>query len=60
MDEPQGGIRTGGWVAAPAVGKIVDRVAPFLCVKRRLPAPSLPVTPTYVASARVAQPTGGL
>ena len=60
MDEPQGGIRTGGWVAAPAVGKIVDRVAPFLGVKRRLPAPSLPATPTYVASARVAQPAGGL
>lgn len=60
MDEPQGGIRTGGWVAAPAVGKIVDRVAPFLGVRRRPPEPTLPSAPTYVAAARVAPPTGGL
>lgn len=59
MDEPQGGVRTGGWVAAPAVGKIVDRVAPFLGVRRRPPEPTLPTTPTYVATARMAQPTRG-
>ena len=58
MDEPQGGVRTGGWVAAPAVGRIVDRIAPFLGVKRRPPAPTLPATPTYVATARLVQPTG--
>lgn len=59
MDEPQGGIRTGGWVAAPAVGKIVDRVAPFLGVKRRPPEPTLPTAPTYVATARVTTQAGG-
>jgi cell division protein FtsI (penicillin-binding protein 3) len=59
MDEPQGGVRTGGWVAAPAVGKIVDRVAPFLGVKRRPTEPTLPTGPTYVATARVAPPAGG-
>ncbi len=59
MDEPQGGVRTGGWVAAPAVGKIVDRVAPFLGVRRRPTQSTLPTTPTYVATARVAPPAGG-
>lgn len=58
MDEPQGGVRTGGWVAAPAVGRIVDRIAPFLGVKRRPPEPTLPTTPTYVATARLVQPGG--
>lgn len=41
MDEPQGAIRTGGVVSAPAVGRIVERVAPFLGVPRR--APMLPM-----------------
>jgi cell division protein FtsI (penicillin-binding protein 3) len=39
VDEPKGnkesfGFSTGGWVAAPAVGHIVERIAPFLGVRR--------------------------
>jgi cell division protein FtsI (penicillin-binding protein 3) len=39
MDEPHGnkksfGFATGGWTAAPAVGRIIARVAPLLGVKR--------------------------
>jgi cell division protein FtsI (penicillin-binding protein 3) len=44
MDEPQGtsetfGFSTGGWVAAPAAGRVIDRIAPFLGVPRRPDAP---------------------
>lgn len=35
VDEPGGYPRTGGFVAAPAVGRIADRIAPFLGVERR-------------------------
>ncbi|HYC96697.1 penicillin-binding protein 2 [Brevundimonas sp.] len=35
IDEPGGYPRTGGFVAAPAVGRIADRIAPFLGVQRR-------------------------
>lgn len=35
VDEPQSYPRTGGFVAAPAVGRIADRIAPFLGVDRR-------------------------
>ncbi len=40
MDEPKGtpetfGFATGGWTAAPAAGRVIDRVAPFLGVARR-------------------------
>ena len=34
MDEPQTYPRTGGFVAAPAVGRIADRIAPFLGIPR--------------------------
>ncbi len=39
LDEPQGnaktyGYSTGGWVAAPAAGRVIDRIAPFLGVQR--------------------------
>jgi cell division protein FtsI (penicillin-binding protein 3) len=34
MDEPQTFPRTGGFVAAPAVGRIAARIAPFLGVQR--------------------------
>ena len=39
MDEPKGnaktyGYSTGGWVAAPAAGRVIDRIAPFLGVER--------------------------
>ena len=29
------GFSTGGWVAAPAAGRIIERIAPFLAVQRR-------------------------
>jgi len=35
IDEPSTWPRTGGYVAAPAVGRIADRIAPFLGVQRR-------------------------
>ncbi len=40
MDEPHGtaktyGYSTGGWVAAPAAGRVIDRIAPFLNVQRQ-------------------------
>lgn len=40
MDEPHGnaktyGYSTGGWVAAPAAGRVIDRIAPFLGVERQ-------------------------
>ena len=39
LDEPQGTKETGGWatgamVAAPSVGRVVERIAPYLGVKR--------------------------
>jgi cell division protein FtsI (penicillin-binding protein 3) len=44
LDEPQPtpdtyGFATGGWTAAPAAGKVIDRIAPFLGVAR---TPALP------------------
>jgi cell division protein FtsI (penicillin-binding protein 3) len=40
LDEPHGtarsaGYSTGGWVAAPAVGRVIERIAPFLGVPRQ-------------------------
>jgi cell division protein FtsI (penicillin-binding protein 3) len=40
MDEPRGtaasyGFSTGGWVGAPAAGKVIERIAPFLGVRRK-------------------------
>lgn len=40
LDEPKGnastyGFSTGGWVAAPAAGRVIERIAPFLGVKRK-------------------------
>ncbi len=35
IDEPRSAVRTGGVVAAPAVGRIADRIAPFVQVERR-------------------------
>lgn len=40
MDEPQGGLRTGGIVSAPVAGRVIDRIAPFLGVPRRAPTPA--------------------
>ncbi|HEX5379328.1 MAG TPA: penicillin-binding protein 2 [Phenylobacterium sp.] len=41
LDEPNGtketyGFRTGGWNATPTVGHVIDRIAPFLHVSRRM------------------------
>ena len=43
VDEPKGNKKTfnyatGGWVAAPAVGRIVDRIAPILGITPNLSA----------------------
>ena len=43
LDEPQPtketfGFATGGWTAAPAAGKVIERVAPYLGVARIAPA----------------------
>jgi cell division protein FtsI (penicillin-binding protein 3) len=38
LDEPSGGITTGGMVSAPPAGRVINRIAPFLNVKRA-PAP---------------------
>lgn len=40
LDEPKGnastfGFSTGGWVAAPAAGRVIERIAPFLGVRRK-------------------------
>lgn len=40
LDEPHAsantfGYATGGWVAAPAAGRVIDRIAPFLHVQRQ-------------------------
>jgi hypothetical protein len=34
LDEPMGGITTGGMVSAPPAGRVINRIAPFLGVKR--------------------------
>jgi cell division protein FtsI (penicillin-binding protein 3) len=41
VDEPKGskesfGLRTAAWNAAPAAGHVIDRIAPFLGVRRRV------------------------
>jgi cell division protein FtsI (penicillin-binding protein 3) len=57
MDEPKGipqtfGFATGGWTAAPAAGRVIDRIAPFLGVKR---APVVKAkTPAEAAAALTA------
>jgi cell division protein FtsI (penicillin-binding protein 3) len=55
MDEPKGtaesfGFATGGWTAAPAAGRVIDRIAPFLGVARKADAPA---DPEKVAQAAV-------
>ena len=61
MDEPKGGIRTGGWVAAPAVGRTIDRIAPFLGVPRQVtPPPGAPTLIAARATVAAATPEKGL
>lgn len=54
LDEPKPsantyGYSTGGWVAAPAAGRVIERIAPFLGVKTR--AETHPFTPPAGAQA---------
>ncbi|WP_411286315.1 peptidoglycan D,D-transpeptidase FtsI family protein [Phenylobacterium sp.] len=50
MDEPHGtastfGFSTGGWVAAPATGRVIERIAPFLGVQRKADILALAASP---------------
>jgi cell division protein FtsI (penicillin-binding protein 3) len=56
MDEPQPskesfGFTTGGFVGAPAAGKIINRIAPFLGVTKR--AETQPFAPSATATAAI-------
>ncbi|MDR3513669.1 MAG: penicillin-binding protein 2 [Caulobacteraceae bacterium] len=49
LDEPQPtketyGFATGGWTAAPAAGRVIERIVPYLNV-RRSPGPVIPFGP---------------
>lgn len=61
LDEPHGspetfGYSTGGWVAAPATGALISRIAPFLGISRHIGPlehqPRLASAPTILAEAR--------
>jgi cell division protein FtsI (penicillin-binding protein 3) len=43
LDEPTGGARTGGLVAAPAAGRLIDRSARFLGVPRQMQRPDFDI-----------------
>ncbi|MFC5345895.1 peptidoglycan D,D-transpeptidase FtsI family protein [Brevundimonas staleyi] len=43
VDDPSNGSRQGGGVAAPVVGRTIDRIAGFLNVQRREDPPAAPV-----------------
>ncbi len=50
FDEPKGipetyGFATGGWNAAPTAGRVIDRIAPFLGVRRAVAAPVVAAAP---------------
>jgi cell division protein FtsI (penicillin-binding protein 3) len=58
LDEPHGdsstyGFSTGGWVAAPAAGRVINRIAPFLGVQRK-------AEPLTVAAGAHGDPGAGL
>lgn len=55
LDEPRGnaasfGFSTGGWVAAPAAGRVIERIAPFLGVKRKTELVTIASSPKNAAS----------
>jgi cell division protein FtsI (penicillin-binding protein 3) len=59
LDEPHpdktGADPTGGIVAAPAVGKVIERIAPFVGIKRRAELVAFdpgPVTPDDAGEER--------
>ena len=54
LDEPKGnansfGFSTGGWVAAPAAGRVIERIAPFLGVKRKTELVTIASSPKNAA-----------
>jgi len=54
MEEPHGtaasyGFSTGGWVGAPAAGKVIERIAPFLGVQRKQDFVTLAAPPKNAA-----------
>ena len=58
LDEPRGnartfGFSTGGWVAAPAAGRVIERIAPFLDIRRKAEV-------VTVANSTTANPGTGL
>jgi cell division protein FtsI (penicillin-binding protein 3) len=62
LDEPQGiketfGYATGGWTAAPVVGKVISRIGPILGVYPELPPAEQPKydAPALLASYGVGQ-----
>jgi cell division protein FtsI (penicillin-binding protein 3) len=63
LDEPKGtketfGFATAGWTAAPAAGRVIDRIAPFVGVAR---TPTTPFAPQIRAAAAPIndEPSGG-
>jgi cell division protein FtsI (penicillin-binding protein 3) len=57
MDEPQPsantyGYATGGWVAAPATGRVIERIAPFLGVRRKNDVLTLAAAPPSPGEAQ--------
>jgi cell division protein FtsI (penicillin-binding protein 3) len=56
LDEPHpsartAGYSTGGWVAAPAAGRVIDRIAPYLGVPRRYAPAAVVANATAPAGA---------
>jgi cell division protein FtsI (penicillin-binding protein 3) len=68
FDEPKGnkesfGFATAGWTAAPAVGRVIARIAPLLGVPRREPAPepaiaAIPAPAPGIIPASAVAPVG--
>lgn len=53
LDEPTGGARTGGLVAAPAAGRVIDRSARFLGVPRMLQRPDFDIAQVSRSGGRL-------
>jgi cell division protein FtsI (penicillin-binding protein 3) len=65
LDEPKGlpetyGFRTAGWNATPTAGRVIERIAPFLGVRRAPVAPDATLAAVAAkATPPVETPTGG-
>jgi cell division protein FtsI (penicillin-binding protein 3) len=66
LDEPKGlpstyGFATGGWNAAPTAGRVIDRIAPFVGVRRSAEPAVKPKSGAYTPPAGVVsdETTGG-